>query len=198
MLSGTSIFTTKAGGGATALAVLLCAVAYSTLAAAGVDSRDVLPVNLTAGGALLAHVQSRALGAQYPSVAAPASALNAATAAVFPSDHLVRLRYSFGSDPGLPSDRARPIAGDDLLKNSDAALRADVRLTLVNEWRGFVYADIGAADSEVRWQGLAGLHHRLGVDLLGGWRHVTYHFSPGRGFDSLEFKGPYLGAALAW
>ena len=117
---------------------------------------------------------------------------------MFPSDLLVRLRSGFGADSGLPSDRPHAIERDELLRNSDALLRAEVRLTLVNEWRGFVHADVGAADSEVRWQGLAGLHHRIGVDLLGGWRHVTYHFSPGRGLDSLEFKGPFLGAAMAW
>ena len=84
------------------------------------------------------------------------------------------------------------------LKNSDAFIRTKVQLTQSKEWRGFLYADIGAADSEFKWQGLAGVHGRRGVDLLGGWRHVTYHFTPGRGFDSLEFDGPYLGAALAW
>ena len=35
-----------------------------------------------------------------------------------------------------------------------------------------------------------------GLDLLGGWRRVTYHFSPGRGLDSLDFDGPFLGATL--
>jgi hypothetical protein len=185
MFGRTSTSATQAGRTVAALALLSCAAAHATSAAAGLESGDVLAANLMPGAA--AHLQWRALGTQYhPAVGA------------FPSDHLARFRYGFGSGPGLPTDRPHSIEGDDVLKNSDAALRADVRLALLNEWRGFVYADIGAADSEVRWQGLAGLHHRLGVDLLGGWRHVTYHFSPGRGFDSLEFKGPFLGAALAW
>jgi hypothetical protein len=197
MLSRTSTPATKAGRTAAALALLLlCAVAHAT-AAVGVESGDVLLANLIPGAAEPAHVQWRVLGAQYHPGTAPASAFNVAGEA-FPSERLVRLRCGFGGDSGLPTDRPRAIEGDELLRNSDALLRAEVRLTLVNEWHGFVHADIGAADSEVRWQGLAGLHHRLGVDLLGGWRHVTYHFSPGRGFDSLEFKGPFLGAALAW
>jgi hypothetical protein len=85
-----------------------------------------------------------------------------------------------------------------LLSNSDALVRANMHLPLNTSWRGFVYADVGATDSQVRWQGLAGVHGGGGVDLLGGWRHVTYHFSPGKGFDSLEFNGPFLGASLAW
>jgi hypothetical protein len=85
-----------------------------------------------------------------------------------------------------------------LLRNSDAFVRAKVRLSLGKKWLGFVYADMGAVDSALRWQGMAGVSGGHGVDFLGGWRHVTYHFSPGTGFESLEFNGPYLGATLAW
>ena len=197
MLSRTSTSATKAGRAVAALFLLLCAAAYSTPATIGVDAGDGSAANLLSGAAAPTRVQWHLLDAQYHPGTAPASTPNAADAA-FASDRRVKLRYGVGSDHGLATDRPHPIEGDELVRNSDAILRADVRLTLVNEWRGFVYADIGATDSEVRWQGLAGLHHRLGVDLLGGWRHVTYHFSPGRGLDSLEFKGPFLGAALAW
>ena len=197
MFGRTSTSAKQAGRTVAALSLLLCAAAYATPATIGGDAGDVSAANLTSAAAVPAHLQWRLLDAQYHPGAAPTSAPGAAADA-FPSDRRVKLRYGFGSDYGLATDRPHPVAGDDLVRNSDAALRADVRLNLLNEWRGFVYADIGAADSEVRWQGLAGLHHRLSVDLLGGWRHVTYHFSPGRGFDSLEFKGPFLGAALAW
>jgi hypothetical protein len=56
---------------------------------------------------------------------------------------------------------------------------------------------MGAADSALKWQGLAGIRSH-GLDVLCGWRHVTYHFSPGRGLDSLDFDGPFLGATLVW
>ena len=105
-----------------------------------------------------------------------------------PSDILTRLQHAFGTDP----------RHEVLVRNADALLRANMRLSLGEEWLGFVYADMGAVDSALRWQGLAGIRTGHGVDLIGGWRHVTYHFTPGRGFDSLEFDGPYLGAALAW
>ena len=63
--------------------------------------------------------------------------------------------------------------------------------------RAFVYADVGASNSAVRWQGLAGIHGGHGIDLVGGWRRVTYNYAPGSGFDSLDFEGPFLGATLA-
>jgi hypothetical protein len=181
--------------------MLLCASAHTT-AAAGADSADSLP----AGGPLYGYFRAAPRGGTAAAQQTdsfdeirrraddPARVLRVDAS---PADLLARLR-AFGSDLGLSSDRARQDDGELVLRNSDAFVQAKVRLTLSNGWRGFVYADIGAADSEVKWQGLAGIHGGLGVDLLGGWRHVTYHFSPGRGFDSLEFNGPFLGAAVAW
>jgi hypothetical protein len=111
---------------------------------------------------------------------------------------LARLRYALGGDAGLSSDRTSQGESEVLPRNSDAFVRAKVRLTLGKEWRGFVYADMGAADSALKWQGVAGIRGGHGVDLLGGWRHVTYHFTPGLGFDSLDFNGPFLGATFIW
>jgi hypothetical protein len=180
---------------AAAFGMLLYAGAQ-TASAAGADSADTLP----AGGPLYGYFRE-ARGAAVPAQQTDRFARSApglgARVDASPSDLLARLHYAFGSNLGLSSEHARQDE-ELVVRNSDAFVQAKVRLTLSKEWRGFVYADIGTADSGLRWQGLAGIHARLGVDLLGGWRHVTYHFSPGRGFDSLEFNGPFLGAALAW
>jgi len=162
---------------AAALGILLCASAYAT-ASAGADSADALSAF------------------RHGPVAGSAPSLSASVDASV-SDLLARLHYAF-SDPRLPGERARQGEGEVLLRNSDAFVRATLPLTLGKAWLGFVYADMGAADSALRWQGLAGIHGGHGVDLLGGWRHVTYHFSLGRGFDSLDFNGPFLGATLVW
>jgi len=111
---------------------------------------------------------------------------------------LARLHHAFGGDPGLWSDRAGQAESEVLLRNSDALVRAKVGLTLGKTWRGFVYADMGATDSTLKWQGVAGIRGGHGVDLLGGWRHVTYHFAPGMGFDSLDFNGAFFGATFIW
>jgi hypothetical protein len=174
---------------AAALGMFLCASAQTT-PAAGADSADA------AGAPQYGYFrEARGGGAQYLPGArsAPGAPVDAA-----PSDFLARLHYAFGSFLGLSSERARQGEREVLLRNSDALVRAKVRLTLGKEWLGFVYADMGAVDSAVKWQGLAGVRGGHGVELLGGWRHVTYHFSPDRGFDSLDFNGPFLGATLAW
>jgi len=100
------------------------------------------------------------------------------------------------------SDKDRRLAGirkrdEVLLLNSDAVVGARLWLTPGSASPAFVYADLGATNSALRWQGLAGIHGGHGIDVVGGWRRVTYHYAPGSGFDSLDFDGPFLGAVLA-
>lgn len=96
-------------------------------------------------------------------------------------------------------ERLAGIRGRDevLLRNADAAVGARFWLSSGAASSTFVYADVGATSSAVRWQGLAGIHRGHGIDLVGGWRRVTYHYTPGSGFDSLDFDGPFIGATLA-
>jgi hypothetical protein len=173
---------------AAALGMFLCASAHTTPAAGG-DYADAARAPLYGY-----FPEARGGGAPYQPLARSAAG---APADASPSDFLARLHYAFGSYLGLLSERAPQGEREVVLRNSDALVRAKVRLTLGKEWLGFVYADMGAVDSAVKWQGLAGVGGH-GVELLGGWRHVTYHFSPDRGFDSLDFNGPFLGATLAW
>jgi hypothetical protein len=205
MLTGGSMANRKKGQiSAATLGLILCAGALATRAA-DYGSAD----SLSAAAPLYCyfrdatHSRTADLVARVPLEGAPAQPAGpsrgataciragaglGARAAMSPSDTLTRLQHAFGTDPR----HEVPV------RNADALLRANMRLTLGEEWLGFVYADMGAVDSALRWQGLAGIRTAHGVDLIGGWRHVTYHFTPGRGFDSLEFDGPYLGAALAW
>jgi len=154
-------------------------------------------IGLTAGATARVSGQARALAAQYRPVAGSAPGGGAPVDASL-SDLLARLHYAFGSDLRLWSDRARQLEREVLLRNPDALVRAKARVTLGKEWLGFVYADMGAADSALRWQGLVGIRVGHGVDLLGGWRHINYYFSPGRGIDSLDFDGPFLAVTRAW
>ena len=196
---------------AAALAVLLCTGAPITPAAAA-DSADALPARAALYGyfheprddasvhaqrANFDEIRRRVLTSQYHSIERSAP-LRSAPVDAFPSDLPARLHYAFAGAVAPSSDLSRQGESEVLLKNSDAFARAKVRLSLGREWPAFVYADLGAVDSTLRWQGLAGIHGGHGVDLMGGWRHVTYHFSPGKGFDSLDFNGPFLGATLAW
>jgi len=159
------------------------------------DGSAAQPAAVTAGASNCIRAHARALAALCSIAGSPRGLASIDSSR---SDLLARLHRAFGSDSGLPSDRARQDEREVLLRNSDAVVRAKLRLSMGKGWPGFVYADMGATDSALKWQGLAGVHGGHGVDLLAGWRHVTYHFSPGAGLDSLDFNGPFLGATLAW
>lgn len=186
---------------AVALGMLLCAYVHIA-PAAGAESVDGLP-----GSAALysyyPEAQERAppialRTVNFNGIRRPADERALAVDKTVQTAVLARLHHSFASDLDLSSDRVSQGDPAVLLRNSDALVRTKVRLTLGRKWLGFVYVDMGAVDSELRWQGLAGIRGGNGFDLLGGWRHVTYHFSPGMGLDSLAFNGPFVGATLAW
>jgi hypothetical protein len=186
---------------AVALGMLLSASAH-TATAAGADSADGFPAG-TSLYSLLREVRDRApvlaqRAVDFHETRRPADERVLAFDETAQPAILARLHYGFGSDFESSIDRVSQGDPEILLRNSDALVRTQVRLTLGRKWLGFVYADMGAADSALRWQGLAGIRGGHGFDLFGGWRRVTYHFSPGMGFDSLDFNGPFVGAALAW
>ena len=190
------------------LGMLLCAGAHAT-PVADADSVAPLPAGVapygfarvslddqasqSAGLTAAVAVRIRALALQYGFAVGPARLSVPPDASA--SELLARLRCAFDSYPG---NSTRQGEREVLLRNSDAFVRANARMSLGREWLGFVYADVGAADSALKWQGLAGIRTGHGIDLFGGWRRVTYHFSPGNGLDSLDFAGPVLGATLAW
>ena len=109
------------------------------------------------------------------------------------SDPVTRVDCVCLSDLQLSNDRARGNERELLLRNLDSSVRAKLRLTLGKEWL-FVYGDMGPAGSALRYQGLVGIRLGRGANLLGGWRRVTYYYSP----NSLDFEGPFLSAQRAW
>jgi hypothetical protein len=193
MLSLKSTTAWKNGGVSAATLILLLCVGAHISSAVAADSVYALPDATPWYG----YFREARVAASARTVGGATIGLSAALDAS-QSDLKARLRYAFGSDAGRASDRTLQAERGVLLRNSDAFVRAKLGVTGVKDWRGFVYADMGATDSAVKWQGLAGLRDGHGLELLGGWRHVTYHFSPGMGLDSLDFAGPFLGATLAW
>jgi hypothetical protein len=151
---------------------------------------------LTAGMSARVRGQVRPLAPQYRPVGESASGLSGPVDTSL-SNLPARFHYVFGSNVPFASDREREREREVLLRSSDPMVRAKVRVPLGKEWL-FAYADMGAADSALRWQGLVGIRISQDAHLLGGWRHITYYFSPGNEFDSLDFDGPFLGAQRAW
>ena len=61
------------------------------------------------------------------------------------------------------------------------------------------YADVGAGDSKLTWQAIAGVGYafRWG-EVLGVWRHLDYQAKSGRAIESVSFSGPAVAAVWHW
>jgi len=204
MLTRKPTLATQAGRTpAATLCLLLCVSAHAT-PAAGTDSTDALPAGAALYGVFRDARASVPDSAQrtvsFKDIRRPAvdSAHVSVEGEAAHAGVLAEPRRAFGRNLPLPDDRASQGEPEFLLRNPDAFVRTKIELTLGRKWPGFAYADVGAADSALRWQGLAGIRAGHGFDMLGGWRHITYHFRSGMGLDSLDFNGPFLGATLAW
>ena len=147
MLSRKSTTARKKGGiAAAALILLVCASARITSAVAA-DSGYALPV----AAPLYSYLHEARAATPARSVGGAANGLSAALDAS-QSDLKASLHYIFGGDAALATDRTLQAEREVLVRNSDAFVRAKLRVTVVKDWRGFVYAD---------------MRHRLRVEVAG-------------------------------
>jgi hypothetical protein len=72
---------------------------------------------------------------------------------------------------------------------------------LNEKWYLSYYADVGAGDSKLTWQALAGINYRFQkLDAVLGYRYVEWDFDKGDmlNFDDLDLSGPFAGIKLAF
>ena len=72
------------------------------------------------------------------------------------------------------------------------------RTELSEKWYLTYYADIGAGDSDLTWQLLAGFNYRFSkVDAAFGYRYLKWKFSD-EILDELDVNGPYAGVRFSF
>jgi len=67
------------------------------------------------------------------------------------------------------------------------------------EWLVPFYLDVGTGQSDLTWQGAAGLGYafRWG-DIIAMWRYLDYNFKSGKKIEDVNFGGPMVGATFRW
>jgi opacity protein-like surface antigen len=86
--------------------------------------------------------------------------------------------------------------------NSDGILDGIVgargNVLLNQQWYLPYYADIGAGDSDITWQAMAGVGYRITekFDLCVGYRYLEWQFDDNPLIKDLNFSGPIAGARL--
>lgn len=87
------------------------------------------------------------------------------------------------------------------LTNWDAIVGIKGRYTFgeSGKWFAPYYLDVGAGNSGLTWQGMAGVGYAFGWgDLFASWRHIEYDMEEGEVLDSLAFSGPAFAAVFHW
>jgi len=61
------------------------------------------------------------------------------------------------------------------------------------------YLDVGVGDSDLTWQGVAGLGYAFGWgEIVAAWRHLYYDMPSGSAIDDISFSGPAAGVTFRW
>ena len=86
-------------------------------------------------------------------------------------------------------------------KNWDAliGLRGRFAFGAQNAWFVSYYFDVGAGDSDLTWQGIAGLGYAFHWgEIEAAWRNLYYNFPSDKAIADMSVSGPVIGVTFRW
>ena len=79
----------------------------------------------------------------------------------------------------------------------DGVVGVKGNVNITEQWYLPYYADVGTGQSDLTWQGLAGVGYRFKpVDVVLTYRHIHWDFKSDSAFSDLTFSGPALGVVF--
>ena len=111
------------------------------------------------------------------------------------------LGWTFNGNLGAVPLQTRTGSSDAGLTNWDAIVGVKGRVNFGEGLKWFMpyYADIGAGQSQLTWQAMAGLGYSFGWgDIVAVWRYLDYDFKSDSTLQSLTMNGPAVGIAFRW
>jgi len=110
-----------------------------------------------------------------------------------------KLSYDLtGNVSGIPPiDRSGSREAD--TTNWDAIVGVKGRFNFGKDRKWYVpyYLDVGAGDSDLTWQAVAGLGYHFGWgNLFVNWRYLDYDI--GKAIETINFSGPSVGVSFSW
>lgn len=91
--------------------------------------------------------------------------------------------------------------GEASLENVDAIIgvRGQHAFGTTNQWFVPYYLDVGAGDSDLTLQVLAGIGYRFRWgEVVGAWRYLAYDLPSDKAIADVNFNGPAVGAVFRW
>jgi hypothetical protein len=111
------------------------------------------------------------------------------------------LDWQFSGDVGSIPVLEREGSGKATLSNVDAiaGVKGNLMYGADHQWFTPYYLDVGAGQSDVTWQAMAGIGRsfRWG-DVIVAWRYLDYDLQSGSGIQNVDFNGPGIAAAFRW
>jgi hypothetical protein len=181
-------------------------VLYLNVGASKSGTRDLtiggvqLPAGITANASLDIKGTVWTLAGNYRVLATPESAFDAFAGARLLSVK-ERLGWEFSANIG-------PIVGPGQSGNSQAKLdnwdgivgvKGRFNFGPSREWFVPYYVDVGTGDSNLTWQGIAGIGYAFNWgEVVAAWRYLDYNFKSGQKIEGVNFNGPAIGVAFRW
>jgi hypothetical protein len=109
------------------------------------------------------------------------------------------LRWEFNGDISTLPLPERSGAGGAEATQWDAIVGVKGRASFGAEGNWYVpyYVDVGTGDSDLTWQGMAGLGYSFdSIDVVGVWRYLDYDIGDDTAITSIDFNGPALGVTF--
>jgi len=111
------------------------------------------------------------------------------------------LTYNFNVDVGPFKGPARvgsrSVTGQDW--DAIIGVKGRVGLGAGREWFIPYYLDIGTGQSDLTWQGAAGIGYAFSWgEVIATWRYLDYNFKSSSKVNDLTMNGPLLGVAFHW
>jgi hypothetical protein len=87
------------------------------------------------------------------------------------------------------------------LSNWDALIGVRGRFAFGADKTWFVpyYLDVGAGESDLTWQGIAGIGYAFHWgEVVAAWRYLYYDLPSSKEIDDMNFSGPQIGVTFRW
>jgi hypothetical protein len=159
-----------------------------------------LPAGVTGNASLDIKGSVWTLAGNYRVLATPETAFD-----VFAGARLLsvkqKLGWEFSASVGSVVGTGRTGGSEAKVDNWDGIVGVKGRWNFGSRREWFVpyYLDIGAGDSDVTWQAVAGVGYAFSWgEVVANWRYLDYNLKSGQKIADVKFSGPSVGVAFRW
>lgn len=109
------------------------------------------------------------------------------------------LQYRFNGDiASLPIEgRAGSSSAEETQWDAIVGVKGRWTFGAERQWYVPYYLDVGSGESDLTWQGMAGVGYSFdSIDVTGAWRYLDYDLGESTPIKSIDFNGPALGVTF--